>query len=70
MTFFKLGLIVRWALIKCGANDPAPTIIRSLESCLDKYWEAKAETQAVRTRVSWVPSMEARVWPVRELKRR
>ncbi|GMP24606.1 hypothetical protein CsSME_00001810 [Camellia sinensis var. sinensis] len=36
VTFFMFGLDVRWALIKCGASEPAPIIARTWESCRDR----------------------------------
>nr|GLL28193.1 hypothetical protein Itr_chr05CG23570 [Ipomoea trifida] len=48
MTVFNPGRTARWARIKCGAKEPAPTITRVLEFSLDKNLEAKAEMQEVR----------------------
>nr|GMC94487.1 hypothetical protein Iba_chr05bCG12150 [Ipomoea batatas] len=48
MTVFNPGRTARWARIKCGAKEPAPTITRVLEFSLDKNLEAKAEMQEGR----------------------
>lgn len=64
-----VGLILKWAVIKCEDKFPEPTITRIWELGFDRYEDPKAEIEEVLKRVRSVASKRARVWPVRELKR-
>jgi len=47
ITRLILGLILKWAVIKCGDRFPEPTITRISELGFDKYEDAKADTEEV-----------------------